>query len=338
MLPLFAVLGASVVVAALAGVIYQAIGARRDIRRFVAPGRFVDVAGRRLHVVSRGEGAPAVWFESAIAASSLSWSRVQHDVALFTTAYAYDRAGLGWSDPPAGSLTLANVVDDLRAVIAASRCAAPYVLVGHSFGAFVCLAFASAYPQQVRGLVLVDPPTDWIDMDRRRMYLLRGARQMSKLGGLLARVGVVRACLSLLTGGAPAAPRYFVKVFGPSTARTLERLVGEVRKLPPEVHPLVQAAWCRPKSFSAMADYLRVFEEAAKSAARQALPRDIALTVITAGDQPDDVTAAHERLVRASSRGRHVVAAGSGHWVPFDEPHLIVEAVREIVESVRSGR
>ena len=52
----------------------------------------------------------------------------------------------------------------------------------------------------------------------------------------------MRACLALLTGGAPAAPRYFVKIFGLSTAKALERFVGEVRKLPPDVHPLVRAA------------------------------------------------------------------------------------------------
>jgi hypothetical protein len=67
----------------------------------------------------------------------------------------------------------------------------------------------------------------------------------------------VRACLALLTGGAPAAPRYFVKVFGPTAARTLERLVGEVRKLPSDIHPGVQALWCQPKCFQAMADHLR---------------------------------------------------------------------------------
>jgi pimeloyl-ACP methyl ester carboxylesterase len=328
---LFALSGAGVVAAALAGVLFQAIGTRRDARRFPAPGRFVDVAGRRLHLVVRGEGAPAVWFESAIAASSLSWSRVQPDVARFTTAYAYDRAGLGWSDPPAARLTLASVVRDLQLLIAASQCPTPCVMVGHSFGAFVCLAFAAAYPQQVRGLVLVDPPTEWIEMDRRRTYLLRGARQMSRLGGLLARLGVVRACLSLLTGGAPAAPRYFVKIFGSSTARTIERLVGEVRKLPPEVHPLVQAAWSQSKCFTAMADYLRVFEEAAAAAPRHELSGDLPLVVISAGDQPADVKAAHERLARSSSRGRHLVAAKSGHWVPFDEPDVVVNAIREVV-------
>jgi pimeloyl-ACP methyl ester carboxylesterase len=335
MFPLFAMLGAGAVVAALAGAFYQMIGGRRDARRFPAPGRLVDVGGRRLHLVIAGEGAPPVWFESAIAASSLSWSRVQREVARFTTACAYDRAGLGWSDPPAVPLSLASVVDDLHSAINASQCVAPCVMVGHSFGAFTCMAFAAAYPQLVRGLVLVDPPTDWMEMDRRRTYLLRGARQMSKIGGLLARLGVVRACLSLLTGGAPAAPRYFVKVFGPSTARTIERLVGEVRKLPPEVHPLVQAAWCRSKSFDAMAEYLRVFEEAAVSAPRLRLPRDLSLAVISAGDQPDDVMAAHRTLAQSSSRGRHIVASGSGHWIPFDDPDLIVETVRELISSVR---
>lgn len=334
---LFAVVAAGVVVV-VAGIVYQRIGAARDAQRLSPVGRLIDIAGRRVHIVSRGHGAPAVWFESAIAASSLSWSRVQPDVAEFTATYAYDRPGLGWSDPPVEVLTLERVVEHLRLLIAsqasaASTSALPCVLVGHSFGAFVCLALAAAYPRDVHGLVLVDPPTDWIAMDRRQIYLLRGARQMSNLGRTLARVGVVRACLALLTGGAPEAPRYFIKVFGPSTARTIERLVGEIRKLPPEVYPLVQAAWCQPKSFHAMAGYLTVFEQAAASMVLQRLPSGMPLTVISAGDQPDDVKAEHERLARSSARGRHIVAEKSGHWVPFDEPELIVAATKEIVKT-----
>jgi len=334
MAPLLAALAAAVVGLAAAGLLYQHLGAVRDARRFPLPGRAIDIHGRKLHVVIRGEGGPAVWFESAIAASSLSWSRVQPEVARFTTACSYDRAGLGWSDPPAGPLTLASVIDDLRTVVARSTGSAPCVIVGHSFGAFVCLALAAAYPRDVGGLVLVDPPTDWIAMDRRQVYLLRGARQMSKLGGILARFGVVRACVALLTGGAPAAPRHFVKVFGPSTAHTVERLVGEIRKLPPEVYPFVQAAWCQSKPFRAMADYLRVFEEAALSAPQCRIPDDMPVFVISAGDQPDAVKAAHERLARSSSRGRHIVAEKSGHWVPFDEPDVIVDAIRELIEAL----
>jgi pimeloyl-ACP methyl ester carboxylesterase len=178
----------------------------------------------------------------------------------------------------------------------------------------------------------VDPPVDWIQMNRQQAYLLRGAHHLSKLGGVLARLGVVRACVELLTGGAPAAPRQFIKIFGPVTARTIERLVGEIRKLPPEVHPFVQAAWCRPQCFDAMAEYLRVFEQSAAAAATCRLPSDIPLVVISAGDQPDDVKAAHSRLARSSTRGRHIVAEESGHWVPFDQPELIVDAIRELIE------
>ena len=321
---------------AITGGVYQSVGSARDARRFPPPGTLVDVGGYRLHAVCRGEGTPAVVLESAIAASSLSWSRVQVEVARFTRVCAYDRAGLGWSDPSAVLPTLARIVDDLHAVIAKMHGPSPCVIVGHSFGAFVCLAYAAQYPQEVEGLVLVDPPSEWVSMNARQAYLLRGAIQLSRLGGVLARVGVVRACLALLTGGAPTVPRHFVKVFGPTTARTLERLVGEVRKLPPEVYPIVQAAWCQQKCFRAMADQLRVFHETTEAATvRRPSLRHLPIAVISSADQPASVMASHEALVRMSSRGRHIVASKSGHWVPFDEPELVVDAIHDIVETSR---
>lgn len=331
-----ALLGVAVVALAVAGIVYQSSGLARDARRFPPPGTFVDVGGYRLHVVCRGDGAPAVVLESAIAASSLSWSRVQPEVARFASVCAYDRAGLGWSDQATVPRTLARVVDDLHAVVTNMHSPSPCVMVGHSFGAFVCLAYAAQFPQEVSGLVLVDPPSEWIPMSSRQVYLVRGAIQMSRLGGLLARIGVVRACLALLTGGAPAVPRLFVKVFGPTTARTLERLVGEVQKLPPEVHPTVQAAWCQPKCFRAMADQLGVFREATDTTTVQSPSlRDVPLAVISSADQSASVLASHETLVRLSSHGRHVVASKGGHWVPFDEPELVVRTIRDVVETVR---
>jgi pimeloyl-ACP methyl ester carboxylesterase len=316
---------------ALAGVAYQSVGLARDRQRFPPPGRLVDVGGRRLHAMYRGGGAPTVVLEAAIAASSVSWSRVLSAVARVTAVCAYDRAGLAWSDAPPAPHTYARIVDDLDVCLNKLDCAAPYVLVGHSFGVFVCLTFAGRRPGRVAGLVLVDPPSEWMHLDRRRSRMVRGAVLLSEIGGFLARIGVVRACLALLTAGAPAAPRYFVKVFGPTTARTIERLVGEVRKLPPESYPVVQALWCQPKCFRAMADHLRVLPEATASAGAIGSLGDLPVVVISSGDQTPDVTAAHEELARLSSRGRVVVASKSGHWVPYDEPELIVEAIREII-------
>jgi pimeloyl-ACP methyl ester carboxylesterase len=320
----------------LAGSAYQTAGLARDARRFPAPGRLVDIGGRRLHAVSLGRGTPTVVLDAAIAASSLSWARVQPVVARDTCVCAYDRAGLAWSDPPAETPAFARMVDDLEACLAALACAAPYVLVGHSFGVFMALTFATRHPREMAGLVLVDPPSEWMHLDQQRARMLRGGVLLSRIGSLLARVGIVRACLTLLTGGAPAAPRYFVKIFGPTTAATIERLVGEVRKLPPESHPVVQALWCQPKCFEAMAGHLRVLPEATASAGAIGSLGDLPVIVISSGDQTADVRAAHEKLAKMSSRGRVVLASKSGHWVPYDEPELIVDAIREIVEDFRA--
>src|SRR6266542_5869269 len=95
-----------------AGALYQFIGARRCARKYPAPGMMVNIGGRHLHVVCAGTGSPAVLFESGIAASSLSWTRVMPDVAAFTRACAYDRAGLAWSDAPRHPRTLERMIGE----------------------------------------------------------------------------------------------------------------------------------------------------------------------------------------------------------------------------------
>jgi pimeloyl-ACP methyl ester carboxylesterase len=306
-----------------------------------APGEFIAGCGHRLHVQCAGTGRPAVVLEAGVAASSLSWARVQPGIAAFATTCSYDRAGLGWSDPASSPRTFDRILDDLRAVVAragtgpwvALGSGSPVVLVGHSFGSLVVRGYAARHPEQVAGLVLVDPPVEWIEGARDRSRLIRRARQASEIGGVLARVGVVRACLALLTGGHPGAPRAFVKLLGRRASSTLERLVGEVRKLPPELYPAVQSHWSTPKCFRAMAEYLQVLEDEAATLAAIAPAPEIPVIVISGGHQPPCERAAHARLAATSRRGRHVIATRSGHWINFDQPELIVDAVRSLVHA-----
>ena len=316
-----------------AGALYQRRGASRDRRQFPPPGRLIDVGGHRLHVTCEGHGSPLVLLESGIAASSLSWALVQPGIAKFTRVCAYDRAGLAWSDAAASARTFERIVDELSAVLARLAPGSRYVLVGHSFGSFVVRGYAARHPERVAALVLVDPAMEWLLPTPRRRRMLWGGRQLSRIGALLAHLGVVRACLTLLTHGAPGAPRQFVRIFGPTAARTLARLVGEVRKLPADVHPVIQALWCQPKCFHGMAAHLSALERDGARILAVVPPREIPVVVISSGDQPPGELSAHRMLAETSLQGVHVVAARSAHWVQFDEPELIVKVVQELVDA-----
>jgi pimeloyl-ACP methyl ester carboxylesterase len=317
------------------GLIYQQLGLRRDRLRFPPPGAFVDAPGCRLHALISGQGRPAVVLESAIAASSVGWSVVRDALETSTRVAAYDRAGLGWSEPASGPRTFGRIVDELAAVVAHVDERRPCVLVGHSFGSLIVRACAARHPELVAGIVLVDPPTEWLTMTPLRQRMLRGGRPLATIGVWLARVGVVRLCLALLTGGAPGAPRNFVRIFGPTTAQTLERLVGEVRKLPTEAHPVVQALWCQPKCFRAMGDYISAMPQATAALRTEVLPSALPVVVISSGNQPPGQLAVHRELAEGSSAGRHVVAPQSAHWVQWDQPDLVADVVRDLVESLR---
>jgi pimeloyl-ACP methyl ester carboxylesterase len=292
----------------------------------------IDVGGHRLHAICQGQGSPVVLLESGIGASSLSWAVVQPEIARFTRVCAYDRAGLAWSEAPSCPRTFDTIVNELSTLLARVAPEERYVLVGHSFGSFVIRACAARNPGSVVGLVMVDPPTEWVTLTPQRTRMLRGGRRLSRTGALLAQIGVVRACLVLLTGGAPGAPRRLVRLFGPTAARTLERLVGEVRKLPPDVYPVLQELWCQPKCFRALAGHLQVVEREGTTMGSMTPPRHIPIVVISSGNQPPEQIAAHRRLAECSADGRHVVATRSAHWVQFDEPDLIVGVVRAMVE------
>jgi pimeloyl-ACP methyl ester carboxylesterase len=319
-----------------AGVLYQRIAGHAASRRFLPPGELIDVGGHRLHVLCSGAGHPPVVLESGIAASSISWAVVQPAVGQFTRACTYDRAGLAWSDVPSCPRTFERIVDELGQVLTRVAPGERCILVGHSFGSFVVRGYAMRHPEAVAGMVLVDPAIEWLTPDPQRAYRLRRARFLARVGAWLAHIGVPRACLALLIGGAPWAPQRFSRLFGETVAQTLNRLVGEVRKLPPETYPLMQEFWSQPKCYYAMADHLAALERDGAAIARIVSPPEIPTTVISSGNQPQEHIEAQRQLAAASRHGRHVIAAHSSHWIQFDEPELVTAAVRELVDRSQS--
>ncbi len=117
----------------------------------------VDVGGYQLFTSQAGTGEPVVVFQAGLGEDTSTWQSVLPKAAQFAHTFAYDRAGLGKSDPSTSPKTVEQMVKEMHAVLNAAHVPPPYVLVGHSLGGAVVQLFACTYPKQVAGLVLVDP-------------------------------------------------------------------------------------------------------------------------------------------------------------------------------------
>lgn len=171
--------------AALAALVLLIAGCRNR-----AAGRIVDIGGGLwLHIHCVGEGAPTVILESGLGSDGTVWSSVEPEIARFARVCDSDRAGLGSSSPaprPHGNRQMAR---ELHELLKRAAVPGPYVLVGHSMGGTNVRLFASEFPSEVSGLVLVDVPTgdEWA-----RSFALRPepAREEFKAGLLKIPEGI----------------------------------------------------------------------------------------------------------------------------------------------------
>lgn len=258
----------------------------------------VDIGGRSLYLECLGvaaSGRPTVILESGLGGSGIrSWDAVVDGLAPTFRVCTYDRAGVGHSDPPpTGRRTAADLAADLSALLVAADIAPPYLFVSHSIGPWVTTLFTVDHADQVVGLVLVDP---------------RGPDVTQ---------GWIDA-LPVETAGEPEALSYaraFVSVVADPSLNN-ERL--DVRASEAQV----RAALASPPAFGEMP-----------------------LVVLRAARTPDEFPdlppaqgAAWETawfdgqraLAAASSAGRVVEVADSGHMVQLDMPRVLVDTVLEM--------
>lgn len=157
----------AVALLAVASVLALAIDIARDpaiwfARRglalpYDARGRLVDVGGRRLYLDCRGAPhGPTLVLEAGMGSGAEMSNVVIDPLAGTTRTCAYDRAGLGRSDPPPGQRTIASVADDLATLLDRAGITGPIVIVGHSFGVDVARVFATRHRDRVAGLVFLD--------------------------------------------------------------------------------------------------------------------------------------------------------------------------------------
>jgi pimeloyl-ACP methyl ester carboxylesterase len=327
----------------IAGILLLQIAAqllclRLDARKFRAPGALVKIKNRTVHVHQLGAGSPPIILEAGIAATSLNWSILQPQLAKLATTYSYDRAGFGWSKSRSRECTLQRMSDDLHELVTALNIPTPYVLMGHSYAAYILRVYAQRFPDELAGIILIDPltPEEWIKPRRFQRWQLRRGVWFSCAGAALGSIGVNRFCLWLLQRGNSAVPSHVLSAFGAKASETGHRILGELAKLPPETVRLIRERWSHAGFFLTMARYIRTLPAAAGEASQFHSPAHIPVTVISGAHQPPVRMAEHRAIAAHSLHGRHLVAANSAHWIHLDQPELIVEAFCEMAEKLKA--
>jgi pimeloyl-ACP methyl ester carboxylesterase len=115
------------------------------------------VMGRQMYLGCEGSGSPVVVLEAGLGGDHHVWDGIVPAIAAVTRVCAYDRAGIGRSEPADGSRTALTVVDDLANLLDVADVPGPYVLAGHSFGGLTSERFAEQHPDLIAGLVLIEP-------------------------------------------------------------------------------------------------------------------------------------------------------------------------------------
>lgn len=291
-----------------------------------APGRLVDVGGRKLHLHCTGAGAPTVVLEAGASAFAIDWSLVQPEIARTNRVCSYDRAGHGWSDPAKAVTTPERVALDLHAALAAAGEKPPYVMVGASMGGIYVRIYQARHPDDIVGMVLVDPAHE-----DRLFTMYRGE------GVTIASLTAEQLRSTMPSRPVPV-PRRSVQTGAPFDKLPRElyelRLAFETRliaAIPESVSPEVV--------IESSEGGRAAFAELHQISAAQGHPLgDRPLVVLSrSADASKEMKEVHATAARLSSNSRHTVVEGAGHEIHLFEPPVVIQAIRDVLDAAKNG-
>lgn len=260
----------------------------------------------------------------------MDWHLVQAEVAEFTRACSYDRAGFGWSEPGPRPRTSLQIATELHALLEKSEVEKPRILVGASFGGHTVRLFAKNYPDEVAGIILLDARHEAIDskMPPAWRKMESAGKGMNQVMLLASRAGALNLLGRMM--GEKAAP-------------------PTVSRLPAELRATYLSVGYQPKYFQSNLDELAAIAESDRQVSASGSLGSLPLIVVRHGipdlfaRMPADQAVRAEQvwqdlqadLARLSSNSQLLVAEKSGHGIQTDQPELVIAAIRQMTEAVR---
>ena len=297
--------------------------------KYPTPGQMVDIGKYSLHLYCTGDPSakPVVVVSPGSGSNVAQWPLVQPEVAKFTRICIYDRPGSGWSFVAPQGQTYQEEAQDVHTMLQNAGVPGPYVLVGHSMGGAVMQVYASIYPQDVIGMVMVDTRTRGIEAKQPPEYVK--TNKMTEQGSYAFSIpGVLR----------------LLNWFG------VLRTVPTFESLPPDLKEVAYGLDWNSRAFAYQKASIPIDEQReALFVSAGPLP-DVPLIVIAHGktDLSPGVNAAEDIALQAdqiwldemkklsteTSQGTYIVAEKSGHSIQLEQPDVVIDAIRSIVEKV----
>jgi pimeloyl-ACP methyl ester carboxylesterase len=313
--------------------------------QYVHPHDRIDIGGgRKLNLFCMGKGGPTVIFDSGLSDWSSIWALVQPGVAARARACTYDRAGMGYSDPSNQPRAPIAIVDDLHKLIRAAKIGTPVILVGHSLGGFNMKLYAVLYPEDVAGLVLVDPAEERI-LPRTRAAirakfgaLVSAQLELHSLAGRSHAMAQFQDCATAadVRDLAPTSSLY-KDCSDPVRPPLGPVIAAERQKI--QVRRAYQDAQASEFANSVNADS-RPDETYATLFSGRALGSKplIVLThsIYDPKDKLDEAglfagNVAHDQTAALSSRGVNRMVPATHHNIEVDKPQAIIDAITEVL-------
>lgn len=302
----------------IVGIVYEIYAAHRDQARYPPPGTFVTVDARKVYIDCAGKGVPTVVLESGLGGPTVLWGAMQPKLAQTIRVCSYDRDGIGWSEESHQPRSAARFASDLDATLHAAGEAGPYVMVGHSIGGMLILNFARLYPDDVAGVVLLEPthPAQFAEGSEQR-HDHQKALPIFRAGPTLAILGWLR--------GALWATNKLKPLPLPSTTRA-------------EYIALASSY----KAANAMKSEAEALMTVCRDSAKLPSLQDKPLLVLSGSKSLEEgfPVALREQMTRLSTRGVHRIVPNASHSgiVLKPEPAAIsVAAILEVVHAVQAG-
>jgi pimeloyl-ACP methyl ester carboxylesterase len=305
------------------------------------PGQLVDAGGFRLNLYCAGSGSPTVVFDSGFLDWAPAWSTVQPQIAKWTRACSYDRAGAGFSEPGPMPRTSVRIAEELHSALHRAGVDGPYILVGSAFGGDNVRTFADLHMREVAGLVLVD--ADATDLEPKVM-------QEEDRRGRGELVSELRECRDAIAEHKP------LPALGSGSGESQKTCAQQLffRGLPevkwsPELNAkLLEIAQTKIAMYDAYASEMEQMtqdETYLQQHRRSFGSRPI--RVLTSGnhgvpaDAPDrvkyehEITQAQARWLELSSNSKQTFAHNSSEYIQFDDPDTVISAIREVYDQAR---